>query len=92
MNTILQIPMKKELRDKAAAKAEELGFSSLQESVRLFLSGLAKGEIDVRFETTERLSPKQAKRYEEMVAAVELGKVKTKTFPTVSSLVKHLSK
>jgi hypothetical protein len=52
MNTILQIPMKKELRDKAAIKAGELGFSSLQEPVRIFLKQLALGEVSMKLQTT----------------------------------------
>ncbi len=51
MNTILQVPMKKELRDKAAIKAGELGFSSLQEPVRIFLKQLAQGQISMRLQT-----------------------------------------
>ncbi len=50
MNTILQIPVNKNLRDQAASRAEKMGFSSLQELIRLFLNKLAAGEIDIKFE------------------------------------------
>ncbi len=39
--TILQIPMTKELRAKAEAVAQEYGFSSLQETVRVLLHKLS---------------------------------------------------
>ena len=89
--TILQVPMKKELRNQAAAQAARLGFSSLQETVRVFLRKLAVGEIGLRFEETVQLSAKAAKRYDEMIDEIRAGKVKTKTFSDVDSLMKHLA-
>ena len=44
---ILQIPIRKELRNKAEKKAEKLGFSSVQEMVRVILTQLT-GETEVR--------------------------------------------
>ena len=44
---ILQIPIKPELRDKAEKKAEMLGFSSIQEMVRVILTQLTK-EKDIK--------------------------------------------
>jgi hypothetical protein len=41
---ILQIPIKKELRNKAEKKAEKLGFSSVQEMVRVMLTQLTYKE------------------------------------------------
>lgn len=35
-NTVLQIPLSKDLRVKSLKAAEDLGFSSLQEVVRVF--------------------------------------------------------
>lgn len=40
---ILQIPIKPELREKAEKKAESLGFSSLQEMVRVILTQMTTG-------------------------------------------------
>lgn len=91
MNTILQVPVNKNLRDRAASKAAKMGFSSLQDAVRLFLSKIAQGEISVRFEETVSLSPKAVKRYNKMIEEVESGKVKTETFTDVASLMKHLN-
>ena len=44
---VLQIPIKPELRDKAEKKAEMLGFSSIQEMVRVILTQLTK-EKDIK--------------------------------------------
>lgn len=89
--TVLQIPINRNLREQAAVAAEKLGFSSLQETVRVFLKKLASGEIGLRFEETLQLSPKAIKRYNKMIDEVESGKVKTKTFSDVASLMKYLN-
>lgn len=50
MNTItLQIPLNANLRDQAQKQAQAMGFSSLQEAVRLFLNQLAEKSIKIRF-------------------------------------------
>ena len=92
MNTILQVPISKDLRDKAGTAAEKMGFSSLQESVRLFLNQLASNQIQVAFEPkTVRLSPRAEKRYNKMIQEIETGKVKLKTFKTVKALMEDLN-
>ncbi len=91
MNTILQIPINKSLRDKAASKAAKMGFSSLQEVVRLFLNKIAEGEVNITFQESVQLSHEAIKRYNKMIDEVELGKVKTKTFTDVTSLMQHLN-
>ncbi|MBI2196059.1 hypothetical protein HYU45_00410 [Candidatus Daviesbacteria bacterium] len=83
MNTILQVPISKQLRDQAASSAHKMGFSSLQETVRVFLRQLAEEEIKVRFEETVKLSPKAIKRYNKMIDEIEQGKVKMKSFSDV---------
>jgi len=47
--TTLQLPIDQKLKMEADKKARELGFSSLQELIRLFLSKLVLGVIDVGF-------------------------------------------
>ncbi len=47
--TTLQVPIDQKLKMEADKKARELGFSSLQELIRLFLSKLVLGVIDVGF-------------------------------------------
>ncbi len=54
-STILQVPISKDLRDDAAVAASSLGFSSLQEAVRVFLTQLAEGRIKITFETIKNL-------------------------------------
>ena len=90
-STILQIIIDKNIKNQAASKAELMGFSSLQEVVRLFLNKIALGEIDVTFEQTVQLSPKAIKRYNKMIDEVESGKVKTKSFTNTDSLMKYLN-
>lgn len=91
MNTILQVPIDKNLRDRAASKAAKMGFSSLQEAVRVFLSKIAAGEVNVKFEEAVQLSPRAIKRYNKMIDEIESGKVKSKTFTDVDNLMKHLN-
>lgn len=89
-NTILQIPVNKTTRNQAAVAAQKMGFSSLQEVVRLFLNKIAKDEINITFENTVALSIKNDKRYPKMLNDVKSGKVKTKNFPDVKSLTDYL--
>lgn len=91
MNTILQVPINKDLRDKASKASEKLGFSSLQEAVRLFLNRVADGNIDVKFEETVKLSPKAIRRYNKMIDEIESSKVKLKSYSSVKSLMKDLN-
>lgn len=79
-STILQIPIDKNIRNQAASYAEKMGFSSLQEVVRLFLNKIATGEMNVTFERSVQLSPKAIKRYDKIIDEIDSGKVKYKTF------------
>ena len=90
-STILQIPIKKQVRDQAASVAERMGFSSIQEVVRLFLNKMAAEEIDVRFEETIRLSLEAKNRYNQMIDEMQSGKAKIKSFTNINSLMKHLN-
>lgn len=92
MNSItLQVPVNKNIRDQAALKAEKMGFSSLQEIIRLFLNKIAVGEVNIKFEETIQLSPKAIKRYDKMIDEIESGKTKLETFTSVSDLMKNLN-
>ena len=90
--TILQIPVTKILRDKASVHAQDMGFSSLQEAVRIFLTKMAAKSIDIKYEEPILLSSKNARRYEKMIDDVESGKIKTKTFTDVDKLLQDLRK
>ena len=93
MNTILQVPINKDLRSKAASAAEKMGFSSLQETIRVFLNQLASNEIRVSFEPPAvKLSAKNERRYSKMIDDIEKGRVKLKTFDSVDSLMADLNK
>lgn len=88
--TILQIPIKKQVRDQAASVAEKMGFSSLQEVVRLFLNKMAAEEIDVRFEEAIKLSSKATKRYNQMINEINSGKVKLKGYTDLDEMIRDL--
>jgi len=88
--TILQVPIRQDLKISAEKEALSQGFSSLQEAVRLFLNKLAKGAFDISFEKSVQLSPKAIKRYDKMIDEIEKGKIRTKTFTDVSTLMEHL--
>lgn len=93
--TVLQVPLGATLRKKAEEGALQEGFSSLQEAVRVFLKKLAEKRVGITLQESEKmtqLSPKAIKRYNKMIDDIEAGKVKTKTFSSAESLMKHLEK
>lgn len=92
MNDVLQVPMSKELREKATLAALAQGYSSLQESVRVFLTQLAERKIESRFSPVEevQLSPKADKRYSKIIDDIESGKRKTSSFNSVDELMSYL--
>jgi antitoxin component of RelBE/YafQ-DinJ toxin-antitoxin module len=67
-NTVLQIPMTIELREKSEKAAIEAGFSSLQEAVRIFLKKFSHKELVVSFDVPKiKLSAKNEERYLKMI-------------------------
>jgi len=50
---ILQIPIKTDLRNKAEAKSEEMGFSSLQEMVRVILTQITNKQKGLEFKVDD---------------------------------------
>ncbi len=90
--TILQVPINKELRDEASDAATKLGFSSLQEAVRVFLAQLPTQTVKITFEHPPvQLSAKAIKRYDKMSEDIESGKAKTKSFDNVEDMMKYLN-
>ncbi len=88
---ILQIPLDAKLRSQATVVASDLGFSSLQETIRVFLRKLASHELTLSFEEPPvQLSPRAARRYNKMIKDVESGRLKTKSFTSVDALMKEL--
>lgn len=78
MDTVtLQIPMPKSLRIQAASVADALGFSSLQDLVRLLLTRVAKHQISINVVEqfpAVKLSKKNEMRYLKMEKDFEKGK------------------
>lgn len=94
MNTTLQIPMDSALKSRAAKMAKSMGFSSLQETVRLFLNKLANGSMHVELTTLdadEYVSPKAIARYDKMVKDIESGKEPVYGATSVNDLMDQLS-
>jgi len=92
-STILQVPISKSLRSQAALAASNMGFSSLQEAVRVFLAQLRAQTVKISFEHPPvRLSAKAIKRYNKMSEEVRLGKVKTVAFTDVDKMMEYLHK
>lgn len=93
MNKVtLQVPVSKDIKLAAQARAEAMGFSSLQEAVRVFLNKLSVGVIDIGFEEKEvQLSKKAIKRYNKMADEIDSGKAKLVSFDNVKDLMKHLN-
>lgn len=88
--------MPKELRIKAEKASEEMGFSSLQEAVRIFLNKLSSREVDVTFREQFpaeyiELSPAAEKRYKKIKEDIEAGRNVTKT-KNIDELMKLLHK
>lgn len=78
--TTLQVPINKSLKTAAQQEVEKMGFSSLQEAVRLFLTQLVKKTITINFtrqEPDENLTPKQEailnKKLKEALADIKKG-------------------
>lgn len=78
---ILQIPMPEELKKSAEKASNDMGFSSLQEAIRVLLKKLAtnKLQIDVYDVDEPQLSAKAISRYNKIAKEIEAGKNITKT-------------
>lgn len=73
--TIIQVPVEKPLRDRATAAARAQGFSSLQESIRVYLHQLANKKITLRYEEPPvQISKRAARRYDKMVKDMKSGR------------------
>jgi antitoxin component of RelBE/YafQ-DinJ toxin-antitoxin module len=89
--TIIQVPVKKSLRDQAVAAAQKRGFSSLQDVMRFFLSQFVENKIDIRFtEPPVQLSKRAAARYDRMTKDFEANR-HIRTAHSVKELMKQLN-
>ena len=94
MNTTLQVPIDASLKSRAAKVAKSMGFSSLQETVRLFLNKLANGSMHIELTTMnadEYISPKAFARYDKMAHDIESGKEPVYGAKNVKDLMDQLS-
>ncbi len=87
--TILQIPMTKSLKQSAQEVANEYGFTSLQDLLRVVLTKLSRRELIVNIETSVHLSKKNAQRYTKMSKDFANGK-NIKDFTSVKDLIQNL--
>jgi hypothetical protein len=87
--TILQIPMAKSLKLSAQEVANDYGFSSLQDLLRVILTKLSRRELVVSIENTVQLSKKNDSRYSKMSKDF-VYKNNIKSFFTVNDLMKNL--
>jgi len=77
---ILQVPMSRDLKESAQNASSDLGFSSLQEAIRVLLTKLAKKELSLKVrEETEaeeitHLSKAAEKKFKKAVADIKAGK------------------
>jgi len=88
--TILQIPMSKSLKNAASDVANEYGFSSLQDILRVVLTQLSRRELVVSIEKPIRLSQKNANRYVKMSRDFAQNK-NNKSFSSMQDLMTDLT-
>lgn len=90
--TTLQIPMTADLRKLAEEVAENSGFSSVQEMVRIWMKGL-KGKVLSIYQEPKpvMLSRKAIKRYNKMIDDIDSGRMKTRTFDDTDKLMEYLN-
>ena len=75
---IVQVPMSKDLKEKAEVISADLGFSSLQETIRVLLTKLSKKEFGLRVEEIEDviyLSPVAERKFKKAQKDIISGRV-----------------
>ena len=79
---VVQVPMSKQLKEKAESVSADLGFSSIQEIIRVLLTKLSKKELSLKVEEVEEithLSPAAERKFKKAVADIKAGRNITKT-------------
>ncbi|MDA1061075.1 MAG: hypothetical protein O3B47_04765 [bacterium] len=71
--TIVQVPMSNDLRKKAEMVSADMGFSSLQETIRVLLTKLSKQELTITIREMVSLSPEAEQRYAKVVEDITAG-------------------
>lgn len=94
MRVVIQTPVTSQLRRDAEKVAQEQGYSSLQDAIRMYLSKLARREVRIQLQEQfppVQLSPKAVKRYNKIDRDIASGKLKLKSFSSVDELMKDLT-
>ena len=73
--TTLQVPMSKTLKSDATAVAKNMGFSSLQEVVRVFINKLAHKQLSISVSDTKQLTNKNDLRYDQLINELKSSQV-----------------
>lgn len=74
---VVQVPMSKTLKENAETVSQDLGFSSLQEAIRVLLTKLSKREYTLKIEEVEEiahLSKKSKHKFKKAVEDIKAGK------------------
>jgi hypothetical protein len=88
----LQIPVEVAIRNRALETAKSFGFSSLQDTIRLFLYQLSQNTIDFAIQPKPvKLSSKNANRYAKMISDLAKGKEKTLNFKSTKDMFTYLN-
>lgn len=76
---VVQVPMPKDLKEKAEIVSSDLGFSSLQETIRVLLTKLAKREFSITIEENSEeityLSKAAERKFKKATEDIQKGKV-----------------
>lgn len=90
---IVQVPMDKDLKERAEIASSDMGFSSLQEVVRVLLTKISKRELNLRVEEVEEiteLSPAAERRFKKAIKDIKAGRNITKT-KNIDELISFLN-
>lgn len=74
---ILQVPISQQLKNSAEAVSSDMGFSSLQEAIRVILTKLSKKQLSLRIEEGEEivdLSPAAERRFKKAAVDIKAGR------------------
>ena len=74
---VVQVPMTRDLKERAEAVSSDLGFSSLQEIIRVLLTKLSKKEFSLHVGATEEithLSPAAEKKFKKAIEDIKAGR------------------
>ena len=79
-NTVIQIPISKQLRQQSETAANQAGFSSVQEVIRVFLCQFSQQKIVLNFDNPGiKLSPENEKKYLKIISDLQKNKNITST-------------